>query len=219
VRRNNTQIIPARASPNATIGGQGQVRSLSIRKPGATALPQVSPKEGMLEYYDDYVDPYNRRNSPSSDRVGAWRLNLSHGPRNVPSSSYSGRPMRNNSKRGNPHAFVRARGNYEEEEEGYGSGEYDDGPTELTLIRVKLHYQDDIRGMTLAPDTPFSDFMQKILAKFYKEADGLNLKFKDEDDGRVSLRDESDYELAIETARESARGRAEGKLQIWCSDT
>ena len=73
--------------------------------------------------------------------------------------------------------------------------------------------------MTLAPDTPFADFMEKILAKFYKEANGLDLKFKDEDDGRVSLRDESDYELAIETARESARGRAEGKLQIWCTDT
>jgi len=208
VRRNNTQITPARASPNATIGGQ--VRSMSIRKPGAT-LPQVSPKEGI---YDDYVDSY-----PPSDRVGAWRLNLSRGPRNVPSSLHSGRSMRNNSKRGNPHAFVRAHGSYEEEEEGYGSGEYDDGPTELTLIRVKLHYQDDIRGMTLAPDTPFADFMQKILAKFYKEVDGLDLKFKDEDDGRVSLRDESDYELAIETARESARGRAEGKLQIWCTDT
>ena len=151
LRRNNTQIIPARASPNAIIGGQGQVRSLSIRKPGATALPQVSPQGAHFKsnqngismlpsegFYDDYVDSYNRRNSPSSDRVGAWRLNLSHGPRNVPSSSYSGRSMRNNSKRGNPHAFIRARGNYEEEEEGYGSGEYDDGPTELTLIRVKV---------------------------------------------------------------------------------
>jgi hypothetical protein len=224
VRRNNTQIIPARASPNATIGGQGQVRSLSIRKLGATALPQVSPQDGILELYDEYLDSYNRRNSPPSDRIGTWRLNLSRSnSRNVRSaqSSYSGRSMRNNSKRGNPSAFIRARSN-EEEEEGYGSGEcgeYDDGPIELTLIRVKLHYQDDIRGMTLTPDTPFADFMDKILAKFYKEANGLYLRFKDEDGGRVSLRDESDYELAIETARESAGGKAEGKLEIWCIDT
>jgi len=221
VRRNNTQIIPARASPNATIGGQGQVRSLNIRKLGATALPQVSPQDGILELYDEYLDSYNRRNSPPSDRIGTWRLNLSRSnSRNVPSaqSSYSGRSMRNNSKRGNPHAFIRARSN-EEEEEGYGSGEYDDGLIELSLIRVKLHYQDDIRGMTLTPDTPFADFMDKILAKFYKEANGLYLRFKDEDGGRVSLRDESDYELAIETARESARGKAEGKLEIWCIDT
>lgn len=73
--------------------------------------------------------------------------------------------------------------------------------------------------MTLSPDTPFTDFMDKVMAKFFKEINGLDLKFKDEDGGRVSLRDESDYELAIETARESAKGRAEGKLEIWCTDT
>jgi neutrophil factor 2 len=73
--------------------------------------------------------------------------------------------------------------------------------------------------MTLTPDTPFLDFMDRVMAKFHKEAHGLNLKFKDEDGGRVSLRDESDYELAIETARESAKGKAEGKLEIWCVDT
>jgi hypothetical protein len=44
------------------------------------------------------------------------------------------------------------------------------------------------------------------------------LKFKDEDGGMVSLKDESDYELAIETARESAKGRSEGKLEVWCAD-
>lgn len=57
------------------------------------------------------------------------------------------------------------------------------------------------------------------MAKFYKEANGLSVKFKDEDGGKISLRDESDYELAIETARESSGGKAEGKLEIWCSDT
>ena len=33
---------------------------------------------------------------------------------------------------------------------------------------------------------------------------GLSMKFKDEDGGKVSLRDDSDFELAIETAREVA---------------
>ncbi len=32
----------------------------------------------------------------------------------------------------------RAQSTYEEEEEGYGSGEYDDGPFELVKIRVKV---------------------------------------------------------------------------------
>jgi len=33
----------------------------------------------------------------------------------------------------------RIQSTYEEEEEGYGSGEYDEGPYDLTLIRVKVN--------------------------------------------------------------------------------
>jgi len=205
--RKQTQITPSRPSPYATIGGQPLIRDPSIRKPSATS-PQV-PKDEMAEFYDDYLGSYDQGNSPpviSPDRARS------------PTYSYSSRSMRRmNSTRTNPRAFVRGRNNFEEE--GYLSEEYDDGPFELAMIRVKLHYQDDIRGMTLTPDTPFPDFMDKVMAKFYKEANGLYLKFKDEDGGKVSLRDESDYELAIETARESAKGKAEGKLEIWCIDT
>jgi neutrophil factor 2 len=43
---------------------------------------------------------------------------------------------RKNSNNTNPRAFARARNNYEEE--GYGSEEYDDGPLELAMIRVKV---------------------------------------------------------------------------------
>jgi hypothetical protein len=35
--RKRTQISPARPSPNATIGGQTQIKDLSKRRPGATA--------------------------------------------------------------------------------------------------------------------------------------------------------------------------------------
>lgn len=112
----------------------------------------------------------------------------------------------------------RIQSSYEEEEEGYGSGEYDDGPFELVKIRVKLHYQDDVRGMALTPETSFEEFMDKVTAKFGKDINGLALKFKDEDGGKVTLRDESDYELAIETARESSKGKPEGKLEFWCVD-
>ena len=45
------------------------------------------------------------------------------------------------------------------------------------------------------------------------------LKFRDEDGGKVSLRNKSDYDLAIETARESAKGRPESKLGLWCEIT
>jgi neutrophil cytosolic factor 2 len=207
--RKQTQITPSRPSPNATIGGQLLSRDSSKRRPGA--ISAQSPKDEMAEFYDDYLGSYDQGYSPpvtSPDRASSTRS---------PASQYSRSMKRMNSSRSNPRAFVRGRNNYDEE--GYGSEEYDEGPFELAMIRVKLHYQDDIRGMTLTPDTPFPDFMDKVMAKFYKEAHGLYLKFKDEDGGKVSLRDESDYELAIETARESAKGKAEGKLEIWCIDT
>jgi neutrophil factor 2 len=72
--------------------------------------------------------------------------------------------------------------------------------------------------MALTPETSFDEFVDKVTAKFGKRPDGMQLKFKDEDGGKVSLRDDMDYELAIETARESARGKPEGKLEVWCSD-
>jgi len=106
---------------------------------------------------------------------------------------------------------------YGEEEEGYASTEYDDGPWELMKIRVKLHYQGELRGMTLKPDMPFRDFMDMVQAKFNSNG-RLRLVFKDEDGGMVSLRDESDYDLAIETAREFANGKPEGKLELWCDE-
>jgi len=239
VTRSNTQITPGRPSVNATIGGP--VRGLSVRKPGASPSspnPPVPVKESdtrMTEFYDDYLDSYGPEGSPGppppTDRVGAWaRSNASPnypvgrtGSRSAPNSqyapsSYGGSMRRKNTRRTMARASSRIQSTYEEEEEGYVSGEYDDGPYELTLIRVKLHYQDDTRGMTLTPETPFPEFMDKVTSKFRKEINGLGLKFRDEDGGKVTLRDESDYELAIETARESSKGKAEGKLEIWCQD-
>ena len=75
-----------------------------------------------------------------------------------------------------------------------------------------------MRGMAITPELAFEEFMKRVTTKFGKSFDGLELKFNDEDGGKVSLRDESDYELAIEIARESAKGKPEGKLEIWCSD-
>ncbi|QRV98137.1 neutrophil cytosol factor 2 [Ceratobasidium sp. AG-Ba] len=132
----------------------------------------------------------------------------------APPSSYGGSSMslrRKMSRRPTRQA-------YEEEEEGYVSGEYSDAPFELVKIRVKLHYKDDVRGMAISPEMRFEEFLEKVSSKFGRAFGTLGLKFKDEDGGRVSLRDDSDYELAIETARESAKGRPEGKLEIWCTD-
>ena len=105
---------------------------------------------------------------------------------------------------------------YDDEEEGYGSGEWDDMIYELTKIRVKIHCDGDTRGMALDPALSFAEFRQRVAAKFETTPQSIMLKFRDEDGGKVSMRDESDYELAIETARESAKGRPEGKLEVWC---
>lgn len=84
----------------------------------------------------------------------------------------------------------------------------------------------------MTPDIPFEEFLDRLGSKFNKNSSSLSMKFVEEDGGRVSsqgrfvcfmlilvkkvsLRDESDYELAIETARESARGKPDGKLVIY----
>ena len=73
--------------------------------------------------------------------------------------------------------------------------------------------------MALPADTTFVEFMEKVTTKFEKSLTGLRIKFKDEDGGQMSLRDESDFDMAIETARQTAgKGKAEGKLELWCTD-
>lgn len=225
------------------------VRGLSVRKPGGSPTNSTGPpppiKEipdnRVTEFYDDYLDSYNDSAPPppnggQPDRIAQWARtnanpNFSSGPptrsgsRSAPTSNYapssysSGPLKRKTTRRGVSRAMSRAQSTYEEEEEGYVSGEYEDGPFELIKIRIKLHYQDDVRGMALTPETSFEEFMDKVTSKFGKPINGLGLKFKDEDGGKVTLRDESDYELAIETARESSKGKPEGKLEIWCTDT
>lgn len=241
IARSNTQITPGRPSQNAGMGPPSTTRGLSIRRPGGGSPnrgpppPAREPTDGRLtEFYDDYLNGYEdappvpEMQPPPTDRVAAWaRQNPGYPPsrqgsRSAPGSSYTpssyaGGSMRRKPSR-RPTVRSRIQSSYEEEEEGYGSGEYDDGPQEMNLIRVKLHYQDETRGMTLAPDTPFDEFIDRITTKFEKSFKSLGMKFKDEDGGMVTLRDESDFELAIETARENSKGKAEGKLQIWCKD-
>jgi hypothetical protein len=212
--------------------------------PSSAAAPGKGPR--VTEFYDDYLDSYTdevpevpRMPAPAQgDRVAAWARENA-GPRSTPPSraqstrappsSYSpssfgsgGSMRRKLTRRGTaraPGSRAMSAYGYEDEEEGYGSGgEYDDVMYELVKIRVKLHYQDEVRGMALTPETPFEEFLAKVAAKFARGVNQISLKFRDEDGGKVTLRDESDYELAIETARESAKGKPEGKLEIWVQD-
>ena len=91
----------------------------------------------------------------------------------------------------------------DDEEEGSmtSSAEFDE-IYELTKIRVNVHCDGDVRasGMVLKPEVPFLEFKQRVVARFESSVQSIMLKFRDEDGGKVSLRDESDYDLAIETA-------------------
>ncbi|KAF9524021.1 NADPH oxidase regulator NoxR [Crepidotus variabilis] len=247
IARSNTQIAVGRPSANAAVGSMGgPVRGLSIKRPGGsgnnspTRGPQV-PSKGpaqdsrLTEFYDDYIDSYGGVAPPmpppntNTERVGNWARNNANpalaraGSRSAPTSQYApssyggtGSVRRRGTKR-SVRAPSRIQSTYDDEEEGYGSGEYDE-VFEMNIIRVKVHYQDDTRGMTMPPDVSFGEFMDKVTAKFGKEINGLDVKFTDEDGTKITLRDDSDFELAIETARESAKGKPEGKLVLWCSD-
>ncbi|KAG5731365.1 Neutrophil cytosol factor 2 [Termitomyces sp. T112] len=224
----------------------GPVRGLSIKRPVISPqAPAPSAQESdnrLTEFYDDYLDSYSNNGGEDvpyilpirsggvpavpPERVSAWAQSTvssnyslsrsgSRAPSNYLPNSYTGGVRRKVTRRGTTRS--RGQSTYDEEE-GYVSGDFEDIPFELVKIRVKLHYQDDVRGMTLSPEMPFEEFMKKLTTKFDKSVNGLGIKFKDEDGGKVTLRDESDYELAIETARETSRGKPEGKLELWCMD-
>jgi hypothetical protein len=185
-------------------------------------LVSAETSPGATDFYDNIMDSYSQPSPPpklpsKNDRIANWARNNTGGPSlSRAPSAYGGSTRSGTLKRRVTRRTV-APSVYDEDEEGYvtGSGEWDE-LYELTKIRVKIHFDGDVRGMALDPGMPFTDFKQRVAAKFETSPQAILLKFRDEDGGKVSLRDESDYELAIETARESAKGRPEGRLEVWC---
>ncbi|QRV84812.1 Phox and Bem1p domain protein [Ceratobasidium sp. AG-Ba] len=70
--------------------------------------------------------------------------------------------------------------------------------------------------MAIMPDISCDEFMDQVCSKFGKEYGDLVLKFADEDGARITLMDESDFELAIEGLKIAAGKGKEPKLEIWC---
>jgi neutrophil factor 2 len=186
------------------------------------SFPQ-SHLPGTADFYENLVDSYSLPSPPpkptqsNNDRIANWARNNTSGPALSRAPSAFGGSTRSGTIRRRFTRRTVAPSIYDDEEEGYmtGSGEFDE-IYELTKIRVKIHCDGDVRGMALNPEVSFLEFKQRVAAKFETSVQSIMLKFRDEDGGKVSLRDDSDYELAIETARESAKGRPEGKLELWC---
>ncbi|KAH9006595.1 hypothetical protein EDB86DRAFT_2875032 [Lactarius hatsudake] len=226
ISRSNTTITPGRfrTSESPYAGTQYPQTRLPRTISSPTHHPtETSPRGGdtrMTEFYDNLVDSYADGPQPPSagnDRVANWARNATGGPPpNRAPSAYGGSTRSGTLKRRVTRRTV-APSVYDDDEEGYvtGSGEWDE-MYELTKVRVKIHYEGDVRGMALDPEIPFAEFRKRVADKFETSPQSITLKFRDEDGGKVSLRDESDYELAIETARESAKGKPEGKLEVWC---
>ena len=187
--------------------------------PDCPISAEASP--GATEFFENLVDSYTQPSPPPkvpqiNDRIANWARNNGGGPLSArtPPSAFGGSTRSGTIKRRVTRRTV-ATSAYDDDEEGYGSGEWDE-MYELTKIRVKIHFDGDVRGMALDPSMSFGEFRQRVAVKFETSPQSIMLKFRDEDGGKVSMRDESDYELAIETARESAKGRPEGKLEVWC---
>lgn len=62
-----------------------------------------------------------------------------------------------------------------------------------------------------------SEFKSKVIKKF-SLGSRVSMKYQDEEGSRITLLDEDDWESAVDTARSYAKGRPEGKIEIWVED-
>jgi len=95
---------------------------------------------------------------------------------------------------------------YDDSEEGYDSGEWDDMICEHTKIREKTHCNGDTRGMALDLTLSFAEFRQRVAAKFETTPQSIMLKFRDDDGRKISLRDESDYCTSLRSSPRERQG-------------
>ena len=74
--------------------------------------------------------------------------------------------------------------------------------------------------MAIPSQTGFDEFVDMVTGKFSRRWNDLSFKFKDEDGGKISLKDAMDWDMAIEVARETInpQGKPEARLEIWVSD-
>jgi hypothetical protein len=147
---------PAGADADRELGEQIDRLALDDAPPPPPADAKAGKGPRVTEFYDNYLDSYTEEEeappmppvpAQQPDRVAQWAKNnadprRAEPPRRAPStyapSSYGGGSMRRRgTRRSNRGPSSRAQSTYEEEEEGYGSGD-DDMIYELVKIRVKV---------------------------------------------------------------------------------
>ncbi|KAK6909893.1 hypothetical protein I203_103919 [Kwoniella mangroviensis CBS 8507] len=103
-------------------------------------------------------------------------------------------------------------------ESNYEVGSENGSFYDMVKIRVKVNYGTHKRGMSILPSHTYEIFINLLKGKFPELADQpLDVKFKDEDGDILSMRDEGDFEAAVDVARilGEGNGRGEGRLEIW----
>ncbi|KAJ1301007.1 hypothetical protein OPQ81_003430 [Rhizoctonia solani] len=205
-------------------------RGLSVRRPPGVLKPTTTLPLTEENAYDGYVGrPAGNGNQwvEESEFVMFPARAPSRSASAMGSRSQGSHPSRSPSQHTVRRALSRKgtmmsrRTQSYDEEEGYVSGsggDYDEVPFEATKIRVRLRFKSDLRGMTIMPDISCDDFMDRVCAKFGREYGDLSIKFVDDDGAKVTIMDESDFELAIETARAAALKGKESRLEIWCDE-
>lgn len=204
-----TSPLPAVAkpvpAPRAPIALQ---RSNTVAPPVASIEPATAREasryvDDLLNDYADYPPPPVPQGQ-SKERVADWAAKNSgpKAPRGYGGNELNVKRAQSTRVRNNKDAY---------EEEGYGSDE--EGPVKMKKIRVKIYYNGDVRGMSILPTISLFDFVDRIRGKFDLDATP-SMKFKDEDGVQVSIKDEDDWEAAIDEARANSKGKDEGKLEL-----
>ncbi|KAI9573193.1 hypothetical protein HD554DRAFT_2167476 [Boletus coccyginus] len=214
--------------------GHSSTSSSQRQSPATWSFYQPQPQPQEQQQFTSWIQSASspvrtsRNTSTSSGTSRASSVAASAGMRmNIKPITSIGAHMAkggfNNAGGGTPRRKVtrrpttrRAYDDEDDDDDGFVAGECDE--FEMANIRVKLHYQDDVRGMTIPPRTSFDHFVERVTTKFGTSLTGLSMKFMDDEGTKISLRDEGDFEFAVETAREGARGRSEGKIEVWCID-
>jgi hypothetical protein len=84
----------------------------------------------------------------------------------------------------------------------------------LSALRLQIRYNDDIRAVVISSQIDLREFRTLLCDKF-EIPDRFKLRFRDEEGDQVSLKDDGDWDAALDCARVAAAGRPEGRLDVW----
>ncbi|WVQ79645.1 hypothetical protein IAT38_001745 [Cryptococcus sp. DSM 104549] len=183
----------------------------------------------VTELYDDYYksgDAYDDEVPPDLPPIGGRKIEQwakGTPPGASPSVPLSRKGSMGMQKMAPPSAYGRSgmglkrvpsfagtESSYREDGSSEAGSFYD-----MVKIRVKVHYGTLKRGMSVVPDQTYDDFAAALRVKFPEIGGTMAVRFKDEDGDMLSMQDEGDFEAAVDVARVLAKGRAEGRLEIW----